>query len=98
MNLINSIKLTLKEWASFLPGFLLLLAIILGVFFISRFTYIGVKRHRALYDHIMNIDVNKNSNSITVPDSCQVYIIQPNGEQETIIIGDPNIVKVKPRK
>lgn len=96
MKLIDYTKLTLKEWASYLPGLFLLLAIILGVFFISRLTYTGFKRTRALYEHIMNIDVNKNT--ITVPDSCQVYIIQPNGEQETIIIGDPQNVKVKPRK
>ena len=98
MNVLNSIKLTLKEWASYLPGFLVLIVIILGVSFLCRLTYSYAKRGKALYEHIMNIDINKNSNSITVPDSCQVYIIQPNGEQETIIIGDPNNVKVKPRK
>lgn len=96
MNIINSIKLTLKEWVSYLPGFLLLLAIILGIYFFSRLVCSYAKRGKALYEHIMDIDVNKNT--ITVPDSCQVYIIQPNGEQETIIIGDPNNVKVKPRK
>lgn len=98
MKLIDYTKLTLKEWASYLPGFFLLLAIILGVFFISKLTYSYAKRGKALYEHIMDIDVNKNSNAITLPDSCQVYIIQPNGDQETIIIGDPNNVKVKPRK
>lgn len=38
------------------------------------------------------------SQSITLPVTERVVIIQPQGEQEVIIVGDPDKVNVKPKK
>lgn len=96
-NLLYNIKATLKEWLSYVPGFLVMLLIL--ALFIGAFKM--VKSHlefrRVLYEHLTKAPT-VNSNSIPLPDSSQVFIVQPQGEQEVIIIGDPTKVTVKPTK
>lgn len=84
-----------KEWA--LPILMLIVVfflVIVGPIFLAR----AWKCNRALYDHLMKIETVINDNTLTIPEGSEVYIVQPNGEQEVIIIGDPENIKVKPKK
>lgn len=85
-----------KEWA--LPILTLLVVfflVIVGPILFVRFAW---KRNKALYDHLMTIETKVNDNTMTIPEGSQVYIVQPQGEQEVIVIGDPEDINVKPKK
>lgn len=94
--ILQNIRLTLKEWASYIPGFLTLIFIIALGFFIGKLYFMAVKWRKVLYEHVTSTDIN--SNTMTIPEGADVYVIQPQGEQEVIIIGDPDDIKVKPKK
>lgn len=89
--MLRKIFTVIKEW---LPGIICLMVILLFIFFVGRFVTRTYRHTKDLYEKVMNF----NSNTISLPDSSQVYIIQPQGEQEVIIIGDPNKITIKPKK
>lgn len=89
--MFTKIRTVIKEW---LPGLLCLVGILAFILFFGRFITRTYRQSQALYEKVMNV----NKNSILLPDSSQVYIIQPQGEQEVIIIGDPNRITIKPKK
>lgn len=85
-----------KEWAlPILTIIVLLFLLIVGPILFVRFAW---RRNKALYDHLMSIETKSNDNTLTIPDNSQVYIVQPQGEQEVIVIGDPDDITVKPKK
>lgn len=86
---------SVKEWALPVLCIIFLLACLIGPVYLCKFAY---KRNKALYDHIMSIETKVNDNTMTIPDGSQVYIVQPQGEQEVIVIGDPDDITVKPKK
>lgn len=84
-----------KKWLLFI----LLLALFLAPFLlIIPPAWKTFQAKKALYEHLINIDTKTNDNTITLPEGSQMYIVQPQGEQDVIIIGDPDKVNVKPKK
>ena len=90
--IVKSIKEYILPILTLLVVFFL---VIVGPILFARFAY---KRNKALYDHLMKIENVNNDNTLTIPEGGEVYIVQPNGEQEVVIIGDPENIKVKPKK
>ena len=86
---------SVKEWALPILTIIFLLAMLIAPIYLFKFAY---RRNKALYDHIMSIETKVNENTMTIPDGSQVYIVQPQGEQEVVIIGDPDDITVKPKK
>ena len=86
---------SVKEWALPILTIIFLLALLMAPIYVCNSFY---KRNKALYEHIMSIDTKVNENTMTIPDGSQVYIVQPQGEQEVIVIGDPDDITVKPKK
>lgn len=86
---------SVKEWALPVLCIIFLLACLIGPVYLCKFAY---KYNKALYDHLMSIETKVNENTMTIPDGSQMYIVQPQGEQEVIVIGDPDDITVKPKK
>lgn len=79
---------------SFFALLLILILVIVPIIYMVRIH----KKAKVLYEHIMSIEISIPQNSFAMPDSSKIYVIQPSGEQEVIIIGDPEKVNVKPKK
>lgn len=78
-----------KDWLLPIVVFALLLCIL----------FLPVRNHnRELRKQLMSIDTKVNQNTMAIPEGAQIYIVQPQGEQEVVIIGDPENIKVKPKK
>lgn len=89
-------------WNEYL-GPILVVILLLAILFLPFGLYARYawKRNKALYDKIMSIETTApapQSNTLNVPDSASVYIINPMGEQDVVIIGEQEKVTVKPSK
>lgn len=73
---------------------LLFSIIMLPFFFLARWSW---KRSDALYEKVMSIETYHNDNSILVPPNAEIYVFQPQGEQDVVIVGNPESIKVKPK-
>lgn len=78
-------------WIAIIIVFLI---VTLPFFFFARYAW---KRNNALYEHLMKIETQANDNSISVPSDAEIYVIQPQGEQDVVIVGDPDKITVKPK-
>lgn len=87
--LLNRLADVVSDWLLPIAVFILLLCIL----------FLPVRKYnRELRKQLMSIESKVNENTMTIPDGSQVYIVQPQGEQEVIIIGDPDDITVKPKK
>lgn len=87
--LLNRLAVAVSDWLLPLAVFILLLFIL----------FLPVRKYnRELRNQLMTIETKVNENTLTIPDGAQIYIVQPQGEQEVVIIGDPENIKVKPKK
>lgn len=96
---ISKVKSIFKKIASYLP-IIIFTVVFLGIFLgipclLIRHAY---RYNKRIYEHIMQMPTDVNQASVPYVDSSHVYIIQPSGEQEVIIIGDPERINVKPKK
>lgn len=86
---IKSLLQNVSDWLLPIAVFILLLCIL----------FLPVRKHnRELRKQLMSIETKVNENIISIPEGAQIYIVQPQGEQEVVIIGDPENIKVKPKK
>lgn len=87
--LLNRLADVVSDWLLPIAVFILLLCIL----------FLPVRKYnRELRKQLMSIESKVNENTMTIPEGSQVYIVQPQGEQEVIIIGDPDDITVKPKK
>lgn len=87
--LLNRLADVVSDWLPPIAVFILLLCIL----------FLPVRKYnRELRKQLMSIETKVNENTMTIPEGSQVYIVQPQGEQEVIIIGDPDDITVKPKK
>lgn len=84
-----------KNWLLYLFTLIVIFVFAISVYSLFRFSWNYNKR---LYDHIMSIENTSNDNTLTIPEGSEIFIVQPNGEQEVVIIGNPENIKVKPKK
>lgn len=84
----------LNKLAPLVAMVLLFCILTLPFFFFARWAW---KKNNALYDKVMSIDTFKNDNLISVPPDAEIYFVQPQGEQDVVIVGNPENIKVKPK-
>lgn len=89
-------------WQQYL-GPIFVVILLLAILFLpfGLFARFAWKFNKSLYDKIMSIETtapSPQSNTLNVPDSASVYIINPMGEQDVVIIGEQEKVTVKPSK
>lgn len=94
--MITHIKTLLNQLSDAVSDWLLPVAVFILLLFIL---FLPVRKYnRELRKQLMTIETKVNENTLTIPDGAQIYIVQPQGEQEVVIIGDPENIKVKPKK
>lgn len=94
--MITHIKTLLNRLADAVSDLLLPIAVFILLLCIL---FLPVRKYnRDLRKQLMTIETKVNENTLTIPDGTQIYIVQPQGEQEVVIIGDPENIKVKPKK
>lgn len=84
-----------KYWPFYLFFAIVISFLVISLYSMIRFSWNYNKR---LYDRLMSVETKVNDNTMTIPEGSQVYIVQPQGEQEVIVIGDPDDITVKPKK